>query len=51
LILTEIAPGFVVGDIQAVVQFPLKVSPLLRQMDARLFRPEPLGAKDFEVWK
>ena len=51
LILTEIAPGFEVKNIQAVVEFPLKVSPSLKQMDARLFRPESLGAKDFEAWK
>jgi propionate CoA-transferase len=50
LILTEIAAGFEVKDIQAVVGFPLKVSPALKQMDERLFRPEPLGAKGFKAW-
>jgi propionate CoA-transferase len=51
LILIEIAPGFEVNDIQRVVEFPLRVSPSLKQMDARLFRPEPLNAKDHEAWK
>jgi propionate CoA-transferase len=51
LILTEIAPGFEVREIQAVVQFPLKISSPLKQMDTRLFSPAPLGAKEFEVWK
>jgi len=51
LILTEIAPGFEVREIQAVVGFPLRVSPALKQMDERLFRPEPLDAKGFDAWK
>ena len=51
LVLTEIAPGFEVKDIQAVVGFPLKVSPLLKTMDPRLFRPDPLGAREFEGWR
>ena len=51
LILIEVAPGFEVKDIQRVVEFPLRVSPSLKQMDARLFRPELLNAKDFEAWK
>ncbi len=51
LVLTEIAPGFEAKDIQAVVGFPLKVTPSVRSMDPRLFRSEPLGAKDFDLWK
>jgi propionate CoA-transferase len=51
LILTEIAPGFETKDIQAVVGFPLKVSPSLKRMDERLFRAAALGAKDLEAWR
>lgn len=50
LILTEIAPGFEVAQIQAVVQFPLKASPRLRAMDPKLFRDQPMEAKSFESW-
>ncbi|MER3436623.1 MAG: acyl CoA:acetate/3-ketoacid CoA transferase [Chloroflexota bacterium] len=41
---TEIAPGIdVERDVLAQAEFPLRVSPGLRLMDARLFRPEPMG--------
>jgi acyl CoA:acetate/3-ketoacid CoA transferase len=41
---TEIAPGIDLGrDVLAKAEIPLRVSPDLRQMDARLFQPEPLG--------
>jgi propionate CoA-transferase len=51
LILTEIAPGCEVRDIQSVVQFPLKISPSLKKMDARLFLPERMGLKESDCWK
>jgi propionate CoA-transferase len=51
LVLTEIAPGCEVRDIQSVVQFPLKVSPDLKKMDARLFLPERMGLKESDSWK
>ena len=44
IVLTEIAPGV---DLQANIldqsEFPLIVAPGLKQMDARLFRPEKIG--------
>ncbi len=44
LVVTEIAPG---ADLQANIldqaEFPLTVSPELKTMDARLFRPEKMG--------
>ncbi len=44
LTVTEIAPGVdLERDVLAQAEFPLRVSPDLRLMDARLFRPEPLG--------
>lgn len=44
LIVTEIAPGVdLERDVLAQVAFPLRVSPDLRLMDARIFRPEPMG--------
>jgi acyl CoA:acetate/3-ketoacid CoA transferase len=44
IVLTEIAPGV---DLQANIldqaEFPLIVSPQLKEMDARLFRPGKMG--------
>jgi acyl CoA:acetate/3-ketoacid CoA transferase len=44
LIVTEIAPG---ADLRSHIldqaEIPLKVAPELKTMDARLFRPEPVG--------
>jgi propionate CoA-transferase len=52
LVLTEIAPGMEVRkDIQPAVQFDFRVSPGLKAMDARLFRPEPMGLKGSGVWR
>jgi propionate CoA-transferase len=52
LILMEIAPAMdVKRDIQPVVQFDFRVSPDLKEMDARLFKPEPMGLKDLSAWK
>jgi acyl CoA:acetate/3-ketoacid CoA transferase len=43
LLLTEVAPGIdVERDIQARVEFPLRLSPDVRPMDACLFRAEPM---------
>jgi acyl CoA:acetate/3-ketoacid CoA transferase len=40
----EIAPGVdLERDVLAQAGFPLRVSPDLHQMDARLFNPEPVG--------
>jgi propionate CoA-transferase len=42
----EIAPGVnLEHDILAQADFPLQVSPDLRPMEARLFKPEPLGLR------
>lgn len=44
LILTEIALGIDLDrDVLAQIEFEVIVSPNLRPMDARLYRPEPLG--------
>jgi propionate CoA-transferase len=44
LTVTEIAPGISVArDIVGQTSLDLKISPDLRQMDARLFHPEPMG--------
>ena len=44
LTITEIAPGVdLERDVLAQSEFPLRVSPTLKQMDAALFRPAPIG--------
>ena len=44
LTVTEIAPGVDLRrDVLDRVEIPLRVSDDLREMDARLFRPEPMG--------
>src|SRR5690348_13889201 len=44
LVVTEIAPGVdLERDVLARIDFPVAVSPDLRTMDGRLFRPEPMG--------
>jgi acyl CoA:acetate/3-ketoacid CoA transferase len=44
LLLVEVAPGVDLDrDIRAKVGFPLRVAPECREMDARIFRPEPMG--------
>jgi len=44
LMITEIAPGVdLERDIQDQVNFQLRVSPGLKTMDGRIFRPEPMG--------
>src|SRR6266511_185356 len=44
LTIVEIAPGVdLERDVLAQSDIPLRVSPMLRLMDARLFRPEPMG--------
>jgi len=44
LTITEVAPGISVErDILGQTSLDLRVSPDLHQMDARLFRPEPIG--------
>jgi propionate CoA-transferase len=52
LVLAEVAPNINArNDIQPVVEFDYKISPNLKGMDPRLFRPEPMGIKDSEEWK
>ena len=52
LVLTEIAPGMEVGkNIQSAVYFDFRVSPGLKEMDPRLFRPEPMGLKGSGTWQ
>jgi acyl CoA:acetate/3-ketoacid CoA transferase len=44
LLLVEVAPGVDVDrDIRSKAGFPLRVAPECRPMDARIFRPEPMG--------
>ncbi|HEU0115041.1 MAG TPA: hypothetical protein VFQ80_10215, partial [Thermomicrobiales bacterium] len=44
IVVTEIAPGVdLERDVLAQIGFPARVSPDLRRMDERLFRPEPMG--------
>jgi acyl CoA:acetate/3-ketoacid CoA transferase len=44
LTVTEIAPGISVErDIAGQTSLDLRISPDLRQMDPRLFRPDPMG--------
>ena len=44
LTVTEIAPGVdLARDVLAQAAIELKVAPDLKTMDARLFRPEPMG--------
>ena len=44
LTVTEIAPGISVSrDIVGQTSVDLRISPDLREMDPRLFRPEPMG--------
>jgi len=44
LLLFEVAPGVDLDrDIRSKVGFPLRVAPECRTMDARIFRPEPMG--------
>ena len=46
IVLTEIAPGVALqANILDQSEFPLIVSPQLKQMDAALFRPEVMGLK------
>jgi len=52
LVLAEIAPGMEVKrDVQPVVQFAVKISPDLKEMDARLFRAAPMNLKDEAAWR
>lgn len=46
LVVSELAPGVdLERDVLAMAEFPLRVAPDLRPMDAALFRPEPLGLR------
>jgi acyl CoA:acetate/3-ketoacid CoA transferase len=46
LTVTEVAPGISVQrDILDRTSVALRISPELRQMDARLFRPDPIGLR------
>ena len=47
LVLTEVAPGIdVEKDILAQMDFVPLISPALREMDSRIFRPEPMGLRE-----
>jgi acyl CoA:acetate/3-ketoacid CoA transferase len=44
LTVIEVAPGIDLRrDVLEQAAIPLRVAPNLREMDARLFRPEPMG--------
>jgi acyl CoA:acetate/3-ketoacid CoA transferase len=46
LTVTEVAPGVSVErDILGQTALELRISPALRQMDARLFLPDPMGLR------
>ncbi|MDR3563015.1 MAG: acyl CoA:acetate/3-ketoacid CoA transferase [Negativicutes bacterium] len=46
MVLTEIAPGVSLEkDVLAHIEFPIKVSPQLKQMDKRIFEAELMGIK------
>jgi len=50
--LVEVAPGVDIKEnIIPVAGFAFKISDDLKQMDARLFRPEPMGVKESSPWK
>lgn len=52
LILVEVAPGVdIKKDIVPVVGLAFKISDDLKQMGARLFRPETMGVKESSPWK
>ena len=52
LVLVEVAPGVdIKKDIAPVVGFAFKVSDEIKEMDVRLFKPEPMGLKDSSSWK
>ena len=52
MVLTEVAPGVKIErDITPVVQFGFKISEQLQEMDSRLFRPEPMGLKESNLWR
>ena len=44
MLMTEIAPGVrLQEDVLNQLGFEIKVSPDLKEMDERIFRPEPMG--------
>lgn len=48
IVLTQIAPGLDVDkDIRPLVGFPLKISPSICTIDARVYRDEPMGLSAF----
>jgi len=52
LILTEIAPGVHLEEnIKSVVAFKFTISRKLKEMDACIFKPEPMNLKGSENWK
>jgi propionate CoA-transferase len=52
LVLTELAPGMEVKrDIATVVEFEFQIAPDLKEMDARLFRPDSMHLKDTGPWQ
>ena len=51
LVLTEVAPGIRVQEhIVPAVAFPFKTLPDVKEMDKRIFRPEPMGIKSDPPW-
>jgi propionate CoA-transferase len=52
LVLTEIAPGVdLQRNVVSAVGFKFRISDRLKEMDGRLFRPEPMGLKNSPSWK
>lgn len=52
MVLTEVAPGVDVNrHIIPLVQFEFKIAKDLKEMDHRLFRPEPMGLKNSATWR
>ncbi len=52
IVLTEIAPGMEIGKhLEPHIGFKLKISPDLKEMEPILFKPEPMGIKNFDQWR
>jgi len=52
LLLTEVAPGVnIEKDIAGQMGFKLQVAPDLKEMEPKLFRPEPMGLSKLHQWR
>lgn len=52
IILNEIAPGVNIKEqLEKRIGFNLKIAPDLKEMPAFLFRPDPMGIREFDQWR